>query len=236
MSLLVFIDYDNLLEHQKCSGILTVVTNALIQMPLDSVPQRATCDIRIYGGWYEGSQMTPLAQNVAVSIQSDFPAIIRLPRITEAGIALTANAELAFALLEEPGHHLFNTYRKKGRPGNIRIQSAASVGCKDPQCPLPLLRQIIKSGKCPKMTCNVKDDLLYRHEQKLVDTMLACDLVFASQMGCDHVILISGDDDFLPPVRTALLRGTNVARFHPRPNSQRTPIPVVGGQFSERDL
>ena len=108
MKFAVFIDYDNLLPTHKTSGILNIVTKALIQMPLDSPVARGTCDVRIYGGWYEGIDMSQLAQGVTAAIQKEFPAIIRLPM--DSGIvALATNAELAVALLEEPSHHLFNT-------------------------------------------------------------------------------------------------------------------------------
>lgn len=62
----VFIDYDNLMPTQKNAGILDVVTKALLQVPLESVGKRIKCDVRIYGGWYEGSQITRQAEKVAL--------------------------------------------------------------------------------------------------------------------------------------------------------------------------
>jgi uncharacterized LabA/DUF88 family protein len=237
MKLAVFIDYDNLEKRHKTSGILDVVTKALLQTPNLSPPGRGTCDVRIYGGWYEGPTMTKLAQDLSVEIQREFPAIVRLHGVGSAIIVFTATAELAVAMLEEPGHHLFDTYRKKARPTNLRVQKPENVGCTDAFCPLPLAKKMLKTGMCPNETCAVtSDDLVYRHEQKIVDTMLTCDMLFAPTLAYQHLILVSGDDDFLPPLRTMLLRGTQVVRFHPRPNRIQKPILNYGRQLPEIDL
>ena len=237
MKLALFIDYDNLLDGHKSLGILDVATKALLQTPLSSSSARGSCDIRIYGGWYEGLTMTQRAQDLAVAIGDKFPAIIRVPRQGGGVIALAANAELAVAMMEEPSHHLFGTYRKKGKPGNLRVQRPTEVGCTDTACPLPLAKKLLKSGKCPTSSCSVTAaDLVYRHEQKIVDTMLTCDMIYAPTQDYQHLILVSGDDDFLPPLRTVLLRGTAVSRFHPKPNRLRTALTIRGAQLTDIDL
>lgn len=233
----VFIDYDNLLQFQKTAGIVDVVTKALVQLSLKDVTARARCDIRVYGGWYEGSQMTRLAQDVSIEIQRDFPIIIRLPVTGGGHVLVSSNAELAVALLQEPAHHLFNTYRRKGKPANVRVENQTNVGCTDSTCVLPLMKKLLKNGSCPKVGCGVAvSNLVYRHEQKIVDTMLSCDLIHAASLPGVRVILVSGDDDFLPPLRTVLLRGVEVVRFHTQPNCQRASFPYGGAQFLELDL
>lgn len=233
----IFIDYDNLLPTQKTAGILDAVTKVMIQIPLGAVTTRAKCDVRVYGGWYEGTQITRRAQEVAVEIQRDFPKVIRLPVSDRSQISVSTSAELAVALLQEPGHHLFNTYRRKGKPANVRVTEKSEVGCNDTGCILPLMKKFLNSGNCPKASCDVAaGDLIYRDEQKIVDTMLTCDLIHAGSGDADRVILVSGDDDFLPPLRTILLRGTAAVRFHPKPNYQRASFPQGGAQLLELDL
>ncbi|MDO8771059.1 MAG: NYN domain-containing protein [Burkholderiaceae bacterium] len=233
----VFIDYDNLLPAHKRAGILDVVTKALIQIPMDAVTTRAKCDVRVYGGWYEGTQITRMAEYVTVEIQRDFPKIIRLPTAEGGHVAVSANAELAVALLQEPGHHLFNTYRRKGKPANVRVEEPTVVGCTDPACVLPLMKKLLKTGNCPRPGCSVTvGDLVYRHEQKIVDTMLSCDLILSASAGHDRVILVSGDDDFLPPLRTISLHGAAAVRFHPKPNYQPALFPQGGALLLEKDL
>ena len=233
----VFIDYDNLLPAQKTAGILDVVTKALIQLPLDEDITRAKCDIRVYGGWYEGTQITRLAQDVTIEIQRDFPKIIRLPFDNGEYIKLTTNAELAVSLMKEPGHHLFNTLRRRERPGNIRVEEPNNVGCTDLDCVLPLMKKLINKGRCPKASCGVTyGKLIYRQEQKIVDTMLTCDLIHAASEQAHKIILVSSDDDFLPPLRTVTLSGTEAVRFHPKQNNHRVTFPHGGAQFIEMDL
>ena len=234
----VFIDYDNLLPNHKMDGILGVVTKALCQIPVIASTPRIRCDVRVYGGWYEGTQITRKAQDVTVEVQRDFPSLIRLSAPGGAvPIVVSVSAELAVALLQEPGHHLFNTYRRKGKPSNLRVETPQDVGCTDPDCILPLMAKLLKSGKCPKQECNEGGrNLVYRHEQKIVDTMLSCDLIHAASTPYDKLILISGDDDFLPPLRTILLRGIPAVRFHPKANFSRASFPHGGAQLLELDL
>lgn len=235
----IFIDYDNLHPTQKTAGILDVVTKALVQMPFDTSAVHIGCDVRVYGGWYEETVMTQLAQRVTVDLQENFPSVIRLPtrQTYEKQLTVSINAELARSLLQEPGYHLFNTYRRKGKPANVRIQAPAIVGCTDPNCVLPMMKKLLKNGKCPKSGCGITiDKLVYRHEQKIVDTMLSCDLIYAAGGRIEHIGLISSDDDFLPPLRTVLLAGTTAVRFHTKPNCQRTSFPHGGVTLIEKDL
>jgi uncharacterized LabA/DUF88 family protein len=231
----VFIDYDNLLPTQKTAGMLDVVTKVVVQVPWDPSTTRGSCEVRVYGGWYEGNQITRMAQDLSVELQRDFPAIIRVP--FGSNLALKTNAELAVSLLQEPGHHLFNTFRRKGKPSNVRVEKPGDVGCVDPACVLPHLQQLLKSGNCPKVGCTVPNcNLVYRHEQKIVDTMLTCDLIHAVDRVSGRVILVSGDDDFLPPLRTVLLRGGAAVSCYPKQGTPRTTFPPGGPQLLEVDL
>lgn len=233
----VFIDYDNLLATQKSAGVRDVVTKTLIQVPWDPSITRGTCEIRVYGGWYEEDQMTRMAQDVTVELQRDFPDTIRLQLSNNKILVLRTNAELAVSLLQEPGYHLFNTFRRKGKPRNVRVEQPADVGCIDTACVLPQMKQLLKNGNCPKTGCAVTNcDLVYRLEQKIVDTMLTCDLIHAVDRVSGQVILVSGDDDFLPPLRAILLRGGAVTRCHPKPNTHRTAVIVGKSQLLEVDL
>lgn len=235
MKVVILVDYDNLLLPQKTAGMLDVVTRVLMQLPKRSKAGRGTCEMRIYGGWYEGPTMTQLAQQLAVALQNEFPTVVRLPTTSNEHTLMAVNVTLATSLLEDPGHHLINTFRKKGRPNNLRVQKPSDIGCTDSACILPSLKKLMKSGNCPVATCD-KVDLVYRNEQKIVDTMLTCDLIHASQQGFDHIVLVSADDDFIPPVRTLLLRGATITRVHPKFSTQRQQIIVAANRLVELEL
>lgn len=228
----ILIDYDNLLKSQKESGILDIVTRIITQCELQDDKSQIRCDVRVYGGWYEGDRITRIAQDLTIEIQRDFPHSLR---INDIFISLTA--ELAMAMLEEPDHHLFNTYRIKGKPRNVHVEKPEDIGCTDPNCLLPLVKKMLRTGKCTKSGCSVSvKNLLYRVEQKIVDTMMTCDLIYVATDPCDTVVLVSGDDDFLPPLRTILLRGQRVVRVHPKPSNQRLSFTHPAISLTEMDL
>lgn len=237
MKVIILIDYDNLLMPQKEAGILDIVNKTLLQLPRQSNGTRGTCEVRIYGGWYEGELMSKLAQKIAVTLQDEFPTVRRLSATPHGITPVTVTAELALALLEEPTHNLIDTYRRKGKPANIRVQRPEDVSCTNPACQLMYARKLLQSGKCSVGGCNVSDEsLVYRHEQKIVDTMLTCDLIYLANRDYDYVLLISGDDDFLPPIRTLLLRGMTVYRVHPQPNRRKMQPVRSSGTLVELEL
>lgn len=234
---IIFVDYDNLLPAQKSAGILDIVTNVLVQVPCEQSVKRGKCEIRVYGGWYEGNQSTRRAQDLMVELQRDFPNIIRIPRGDGSNLEMKAKAELAVSLLQEPGHHLFNTFRRKGKPSSVQVEKPNEVGCVDSACVLPQMKQLLSKGSCPKAGCTVSScELVYRQEQKIVDTLLACDMIHAVNRVSGYVILVSGDDDFLPPLRAVLLQGVSAVRCYPKKNMQRTAFPHGGAQLLEVEL
>jgi uncharacterized LabA/DUF88 family protein len=234
MKIAICIDYDNLSSLQKSAGILDVVQKTLLQASEMFLKSIGACEVRLYGGWYEGDNLSVLSQQLSVNIQSEFPAVLRVPNDRGGVIILRTTAELAVSLLEEPGHQLFNTYRRKGRPSNIRVETPASVGCSTVTCPLPLAKKLLQKGSCPTQGCVTGGtSLVYRHEQKLVDTMLTCDLMYLANQACDFIFILSADDDFLPPIRTLLLRGAKVIRVHPQMSSALLPIKVGASTLIE---
>ncbi|MGU9854569.1 NYN domain-containing protein [Pseudomonas sp. LF245] len=234
MKITMCVDYDNLSPLQKSSGILDVVQKTLIQASGMFPPGIASCEVRLYGGWYEGDDLSVLSQQLSVKIQSEFPAVLRVPSERGGVVIFMTTAELAVSLLEEPGHQLFNTYRRKGRPSNIRVETPASVGCSTSTCPLPLAKKLLQKGSCPTLGCVTGgSSLVYRHEQKLVDTMLTCDLIYLSDQKYDFLFILSADDDFLPPIRTLLMRGAKIIRVHPNMSNALLPIKVGASTLIE---
>jgi len=237
MNIKILVDYDNLMPDQKVSGLLDIATRVLMQLPLSAPRERGACEMRLYGGWFEGATMTNLAQDLSVQIQNYFPKIVRVSNQDGSSTPITANCTLAVSLSEDPGHLLFNTFRKKGRPNNIRIANPQEAGCEKNDCALALFKQLYNSGKCSAPNCSTQSkELIYRSEQKLVDTMLACDLLHAQTQNLDYIVLVSGDDDFIPPVRTLLARGAPVIRAHPKFSTQRQIITVGSIQLQEMEL
>jgi uncharacterized LabA/DUF88 family protein len=237
MNIAILVDYDNLMLNQKAAGLVDVATRVLTQLPPLAAKERGGCEMRLYGGWYEGAILTKVAQDLSVEIQAEFPKIIRVPNQSGGLTPISVNASLAVALSEDPAHLLFNTFRKKGKPNNIRVQSPEDAGCAKNDCALTSLKKFLKNGKCPNASCTTtSSNLVYRSEQKLVDTMLACDLLHSQMQNLDYIVLVSDDDDFIPPVRTLLLRGAPIVRAHPKFSSQRQNIAAGVARLHEMEL
>lgn len=237
MNIRMYIDYDNLEAPFKVSGLLDVVTRSILATRIPTTATTGRCDVRVYGGWYENTTLTPLAQNMTAELGRDFPAV--LPFLNKQAIQgrLSVSAELALSLEAEPGHHLFNTFRVKSLPRALKCEHPQKRGCKEPDCPLIFLPHLFNTGRCPKNGCSLQlTDVIFRREQKLVDTMLTCDMIHAARMQCDYVILVSSDDDMLPAIRVVLLDGTPLARLHPKNYYKLSAFPTSGATLTEKKL
>ena len=238
MKVQILVDYDNLIMSLSQTRLVDVANLILRKLPALNAHEPGLCEMRLYGGWYEMDSMTKKAQELSASIQNDFPIIANIRYEYQGEVKMKINASLALALNEDPSHHMFNTFRKKSASNNIRIKSQKEAGCSQNDCELLKIRKFMKSKKCPAASCSVaSDDLIYRNEQKLVDTMLTCDLLHAEKQGWDCIVLVSDDDDFIPPLRTLLLRGASVFRAHPKYSLQRKKIIAHGNrQLDEIEL
>ena len=98
MNLRLYIDYDNLNDHQKRKGLLDLVTRSLLSTPVPTAKISGRCEVRVYGGWYEATTLTPLAQKIIADLGRDFPTV--LPVCNKEGIMgkLNVCAELAYSL------------------------------------------------------------------------------------------------------------------------------------------
>ena len=216
--------------------MLDLTTKVLAGIIWEADARRGTCEVRIYGGWYEEDQFTRQAQELFVQLQRDFPAVVRVPS-AHGSIAFSTTADLAVSLLQEPSTHLFRTYRRKEKASNIRVETPTSVGCCDNECVLPMVKHALKKGSCPKIGCSIiRTDLIYRHEQKIVDTMLTCDMVHATDREYSKLILVSDDDDFIPSLRTTVLKGKAAVRCNPKQGRGRGPLVVGSVQIVETTI
>ena len=171
--------------------------------------------MRLYGGWYEQHYPTRKAHDLETDIQVNFP---RRMNITKNGDrhSLIIIVEIAYALCIDPRTHLFSTYRPRGIHARLRCHHPNALGCNDPSCPLIDVYNFISTGSCNTQCCNISsEDMIYRGEQKLVDTMVVCDMIHLAEKE-DRVILVSSDDDFWPGIKTAIIMGTHIIHIHTR--------------------
>ncbi|MBS3784279.1 MAG: hypothetical protein KGY78_07540 [Anaerolineae bacterium] len=224
---MVFVDYDNLARSDRHKGAKYVIDRILQCLgPAWFVDGRA--QFRLYGGWYERNSPSRRGQKIAAELQQAFPGLVAAtasPNVQPVRVV----AELAYSLAAEPLRHLFHTFRKRGIPQGLRCEDPVAMGCSDPACPLTVVYDFVNTGICPSPACQTRaEDLLYRNEQKLVDTMMTVDIVHYAHSGVGQVCVVSSDDDLWPAIRSALLIGTRVIHIHTKPGHA-TPISYSGG-------
>ncbi len=218
----VLVDFDNLSPLMR-SGQLLKVVDAILDASKPFLPATVRVFTRLYGGWYEEKILTHLAQRIVADAAGSFPTVINVatnPYPTRVRVQV----ELAYSLLAEPNRNLLHTYREKGPPRGLRSNAPVAVGCANTACALSGIEKFVKRGKCPTQGCAIKiEDILYRAEQKLVDSMLTADLVFLAARGDgEPIVVVSSDDDVWPGVRTATQLGATI--IHIRTKSVSSPV------------
>jgi uncharacterized LabA/DUF88 family protein len=89
---------------------------------------------------------------------------------------------------------------------------------------MDLVSRFVKKEKCPDLACAVTaEQALKKREQKLVDTLLACDIVTLAVSGVKEIVLVSSDDDFWPAIHAAASFGTKIIRILTRSPSLFNP-------------
>lgn len=204
----ILIDYDNLSRFQKSKGLLYNIELVISQLTSTQVAYK-NITVRLYGGWYENDKATKLAQALTAEIRSVFPTT----SVLRDGKQVIINVELANSLIVVPGKLLFNTYRKRGISSGLGCEHPINVGCKETSCPILGVHDFFNSGKCSSCNHVTPDILLYRSEQKLVDSMITADIVHLSK-DKQSICLVSSDDDFWPAILTAVTLGSMVIQFH----------------------
>ncbi len=150
--------------------------------------------------------MTQRAQNVSSKILQNFPAIALL---SDGHTNVIVNCELAFSVLSDPSSHLFDTYRHKGKPSGLKARHPSKINCSDPNCPIIITYNFLNNNICPQCNTVKPEDIFYRGEQKLVDTMITADLIYSSNQSISLAI-VSSNDDFWPGIKTTLVLGKKI--------------------------
>lgn len=213
----MLIDYDNVDWTVRQRGVEPVIRAVLQRLPEDVLAPGTRVETRIYGGWYDKQRLSVRARTLRSEIENGFPSVVSLSNLGRRS-GIHVSAELALALSISPSTDLLNTYRLHGAPRNLRARDYPFTRCAlaGSGCPLQGTYHFLKKGRCPERRCNVRlGDVITRPEQKLVDTMLTADLVYAAARRPSTVVVASNDDDLWPAIHTAVNLGTTVHHVHP---------------------
>jgi hypothetical protein len=239
MELFILIDYDNLGPILKTKNLVYILDRIVATFSLDELMPFSHIQARLYGGWYKQGSNTKLAQDLSKEIITDFPRpkVITNP-VNGIKLKLSMNVMLAFSLMITPSHHLLNTYRETAAPSGIVAKHPSSLGCTNTSCPLIFVYDFINNGMLRSSCCNIKlEQLLYRGEQKLVDTMINSDLIYICSKLSKSICVVSSDDDFWPGIETVVNMQASVYHIHTR--NRTTPphyLRGVSSLYKERVL
>jgi len=195
------VDYDNLEPQDREVGLASLARRIATAVLADK-PGLNVLNLRLYGGWYDESGLTREGTRLTQVFGNIFPFPFKVN-----GGWINIRCEIASALVDYPADILPFTLRTK-RGLRTRPRSVIPPNCSSPTSCGVLHVQAWVRGQCPVGGCTVPtgDAFVYR-EQKLVDTLLCCDLVaLSSRKPSEPIILVSNDDDMVP----ALMLGAKI--------------------------
>ena len=212
----VLLDFDNFFKkeiNQYTIQEFEYLIKEIINDVLSKNQKPNEIRIRLYGGWYKedifstkASVLEQLLSNISI-----FP-IIKGDNIIKGSI------ELATSIYYLPEHIWTHTLKEKEGISRLRISSEnIPEWCSEhkDECPVFMLNKFTKSKekKCHHYHCEVMNSNVFTGiEQKMVDTMIACDLVtFSQDEKVLSICLFTDDFDLLPPLAlsSALKIGKN---------------------------
>lgn len=210
--MIILVDYDNIDKAILRHGIVYVINKIVSKVDTNEITSSRHITVRLYGGWYEQTHFTRRAQNLSADILASFPSTATL---SDNQTSVFINCEMAYSLLADPTNHLFHTYRPRGIPQGLKAKNPSTCGCSATNCSALATYQFIINDICTSCNTIKPKDILYRSEQKLIDTMLTSDLIFSSNQSF-NLCIVSSDDDFWPGIMTTLTYGKKVIHIHTR--------------------
>lgn len=164
--------------------------------------------IRLYGGWYKENTFTKQASGVQQLLRQ----ISVFPKVNERRI-LNGNIELATSLYIKPDFIWGYTHKETNGIKRIRVNhESVDIVCKENRshCPKYLLYKFTdsKDKLCHVDGCfNLQKNVFKGAEQKMVDTIIACDVISSSEDdSVSGILIISDDQDHLPALAQASLK------------------------------
>lgn len=199
--MLLLIDYDNVDYLERRSGLDHVLRKA-VSLFDDGSLVLASVRVRLYGGWYEGGNLTRLGQSLSAELRAVCPITYQSPHSSK---PILLRGELATSILAAPRALVSNTFRKKGYPRNLKCEQRPWGSCVDNQnCPLGVIQKFFEDEVCGASGCGVRpDEVLHKHEQKVVDSMMVADLIDYAASPGSIVGIVSRDDDVWPGIYMA---------------------------------
>lgn len=205
----VIIDFDNYFGtdiSKITSESLELAFSELVNLCEDKFREFENISIRLYGGWYNEMSLTKQASGLQQLLYnvSVFPKV-------QNGRIINGAIEMVSELYGIPDFTWGYTYKETNGIKHVRIDfEIADELCSNNRaaCPKFILYKFTKSKDkvCPVEGCNnIHKNIFKGVEQKMVDTLIACDILsIADDDMTKGIVVISDDQDHFPSLALAL--------------------------------
>jgi hypothetical protein len=187
--------------------------NRIIQETIVAAPETTTINIRLYGGWLEDGVLTNRASSIQAAARK-----VGFPIVLPDGGLLRGSLELVTRLFALPSIEWAHTRRtRSGLPPLRLVDRPLPMDCAGDAmtCPLRFVHRFARRGaqQCHITGCTVRNrDAFELVEQKMVDSLICCDVIAYSRVTNMNVIVLSDDLDVVPALAMATVFGE--ARVH----------------------
>ena len=204
---IILLDFDNFIHKpidEISPELLEYELSEIVLDTLNSFDDIENIEIRLYGGWLQEGKSTKKADTLLqlLSAFNLFPIII-----IQSKRKIEGQVTLVKSLLAIPDIIWEDTLKvRKGIP-RVRIKyENMDKACSSNKnsCPLHIMNRFTRSkGKtCSVIECTQLNSTVFESvEQKMVDTMIACDLFSLSQANnLAGIYILSDDFDHIPSI------------------------------------
>ena len=202
----IIIDFDNVFYGKDSSSGIKCYIESFIETCISVSRNIETLDIRLYGGWKTNANYTNQASKVLGFLETIKSELF--PYIIDQTHRLFGNLELATSQ-----HNLDieweNTFHEKNAKHFLSVKTDNSRYCnhKQEECPIQIVAKATRGAQvlCPIDGCEYIDvSQLVRMEQKMVDSMMTCDILeYVHDDDCEVIIVVSDDIDLHPALALA---------------------------------
>jgi len=211
------VDYHNLPPQIKGGGP-TSLARSIDNLVTSHYPKTREINIRLYGGWYDGTGLSRDGTRLSQELGASFPLFLKGAN----GGIRHVQCEIASSLFDSKADLFPSTLRHR-HGVDWYVRDPHPIRCVDQaNCTVSVVMKWSRKG-CPTLNCPVTSVEAFRClQQKLVDSLICCDLLSLAIDDQDSpVFLISEDDDFVPALLLAGLRGASVWHVRTKPTKVR---------------
>ena len=222
MDAFALVDYDNLPGTLQKAG-LQVLATLIDAVAQKGDPGMGDLYIRLYGGWYTYGGLTKRGTRLSQEIGTTFP----IPLQGSGGARRYLRCEIASALLSSPAEMFHATLRQRSGTRS-RLTAKSPTWCANPGACTIQASVRWSQGSCPVAGCTVNQSEAFEYqEQKLVDTLLCCDLIHLSLVKKDPIFVVSDDDDMTPAILMASKHARLVSHLRRPPLAPKLYDPIL---------